>query len=73
MGDVTARDRVWAVALHEARRSSWGVTVDKIIREMDDPPSRRTIQRTLRAMTDLGYLQHRTGQNRYRTGERLPR
>jgi hypothetical protein len=71
--DVTARDRVWAAALDLCETSAWSWTIDQLLTEMDDPPSRKTCQRVLRAMAELGVLRHYDHSPRYERGERFPR
>lgn len=71
---VTKRDAVWAAALElAAEGSSWrGVRIDDVLDELgDDAPSRKTVERVLRAMSETGYLKHRRGSPRYRRGDRL--
>lgn len=69
---VTARDRVWAAALDlMLQEGEWRFTTRKLHVYMDDPPSHKTIQRTLRAMSELGYLTHSPGSPNYRRPSRL--
>lgn len=73
MSDVTQRDRVWAAALEVAADPpSWrGFRTRHVRAAIDDPPSQDTIQRTLRAMTELGVLRHRKNSPRWRAGDML--
>lgn len=73
MSDVTPRDRVWAAALElVADPPNWrGFRTRHVHAVLDDPPSQDTIQRTLRAMSDLDVLRHRSGSPQYRPGPLL--
>lgn len=72
----TARDHVWSAALEIVLNSSrWQFRTSHVFVRLDDrledPPSHKTIQRTLRAMTELGVLGHRSGSPRYTRGPLL--
>jgi len=57
-GMATGRDRVWAAALAVGINTD-EFRVDDVLGELgDDPPSRKTVQRTLRGMTETGVLSH---------------
>lgn len=73
---VTQRDRIWTAAID--RLLTPGTArfrlhqVDRDLRiDLDDPPSRETVRRTLAAMTDLGVLKHRKGSEWYLAGDVL--
>lgn len=71
--DATARDKVWAAALEiviNTRRWRFRTSHvrSKLEERHDDVPSHNTIQRTLRAMTELGILSHSSGSPRYGPG-----
>lgn len=70
MSDVTPRDRVWAAAIEIADDpQNWrGFRTRHVHAAIDDSPSQDTIQRTLRAMTQLGVLTHRESSPNYRPG-----
>lgn len=72
MTDVTARDRIWAAAL-EAMATRFAFRIDYLIHldEELDQGNRATIRRTLRAMVDLGWLDHRPGSPRYTIGDKM--
>lgn len=68
--DVTTRDRVWAASIKLACEQHRFLTRDVHV-AMDDPPSHKTIQRTLRGMTALDALYHNRGSRWYRAGPLL--
>lgn len=70
MGDVTPRDRVWAAALEVAEEEMRFQTRHVYV-AMGDPPSHKTIQRTLRAMSDLDILTHSKGSRYYRSSPKM--
>jgi hypothetical protein len=69
--DVTARDRVWKAAVEQALDDPRKFRSRHVYVRMDDPPSHKTIQRVLRAMSELGVLHHIRGSPRYQRGPLL--
>lgn len=69
MSSTIGRDRVWAAALELALLGDdWRFKTSHVRSRMSEPPSHRTVQRTLRAMTELDVLQHRDGSAYYMAG-----
>lgn len=71
---VSGRDRVWRAAIELAQSRNYSFRARDVAGKLDDrpdPPSQRTIRRALRAMSELGVLEHNRGSPRYRAGELL--
>jgi hypothetical protein len=71
-GNPTARDRVWAAVLESAKyNKSFKVRDVRTKMDVADRPSEETIRRVLRAGTELGVIQHRSGSHRYRLADEV--
>lgn len=68
MSDITKSDRIWKAALVLVS-SREEFRIRDVRERVEEDVSRRTIQRRLRAMTELGILSHKANSPNYRRGE----
>lgn len=70
MSEITARDRVWAAVLDERLNT----TVARVHRRIDREhrPSKETVRRVMKSMSELGVLDHTPGSPNWKIADDGP-